>query len=118
MELTNEEKKVLFDAALELAKAFATLHMASERLSMMSQLSTKMLSISLDEDTVALATMPFKAAYDKAIDGLLSAMGVGGMDDPFRKFLNEKIAEEKRKSEEEEKAREKDEADKKSVDGE
>ena len=102
MELTNEEKKKLFDAALELAKALATLHMATERLSMMSKLSERALAISLDEETMGLATMPFREAYGKAVDGFLSAMGVGGMNDPFRKFLNERMEAERKAKEAEE----------------
>ena len=102
MELTNEEKKKLFDAALELAKSLATLHMATERLSMMSKLSERALAISLDEETMGLATMPFREAYGKAVDGFLSAMGVGGMNDPFRKFLNERMEAERKAKEAEE----------------
>ena len=91
MELSNEEKKKLFNAALELGKALTTMCMAKERLTSMSNLSAKLLAIKMDEETIALATSKYEEAYGTAVEKFLFAMGVKDDNDPFRNYLEEQI---------------------------
>ena len=89
MELSNKEKKQLFDAAIAMGKAMTTMVMAKERLVAMSNLSTRLLSIKMDEATIAVATARFEEDYGNALERFLQAMGVKDDNDPFRKYLEE-----------------------------
>ena len=90
MDLTNEEKKKIADAATLLMQVFCEYRMAEDRLNMMNLLSGSLMKMALPEELIKNALAPFMTRFQLAKTSFFENLGIGEDNKEFWEY-NEKM---------------------------
>lgn len=77
MELTNEEKKTIADAATLMMQTFCEYKMAEDRLSIMSNLSIGLIRVGLDKEAMERALQPYFERLRESRKSFFESLGIG-----------------------------------------
>lgn len=97
MELTNEEKKKIADAATLMMQTFCEYRMAEDRLSIMSNLSIGLIKVGLDKSATERALLPY---FERLRESQKSFFGVLGIGEDNKEFWDWNRQEEEQMREE------------------
>lgn len=83
MNLTNEEKKNIGDAASAMMSAFCEFRLAEDRLGTASTISGKLAGIRLPEELMMNAIAPYAEAFKERQKEFFEALGIGEENKEF-----------------------------------
>ena len=91
MNLTNEEKKRIGDAATAMMQAFCELKMAEDRLNIASSLSSKLVQIHLPNDVLNGALIRYVDAFKQKQNDFFETLGIGVGNKDFWEWYDRQL---------------------------
>lgn len=88
MNLTNEEKKNIMDAASEMMRSFCEFHLAEDRLNIANSLSSRMANIKFPDELTGNALAPYAAAFKEMQCKFFDSLGIPLTNNEFWDWYN------------------------------
>lgn len=88
MQLTNEEKKRIADAATMMLQTFCEYKIAEDRLRTMNTMMGKALEMGLPSEMVEAALVPYRGRVEAAQRGFFETLGIGEGNKEFWEYVS------------------------------
>lgn len=88
MNLTNEERKNIMDAASEMMRSFCEFHLAEDRLNIANSLSSRMANIKFPDELRGNALAPYAEAFKEMQCKFFDSLGIPLTNNEFWDWYN------------------------------